>query len=208
MSAPTRTGFDGRMLPFPRADVDTDQIMPQRFLKRLEKTGFGAFVFHHWRADPDFVLNRDEFSGASILLAGANFGCGSSREHAVWGLRQYGFRAVLAPSFGPIFRTNCAKNDLLALIVAGDDLDRLMALARERPDQSVRVDVDHGVVTAPGFACAVTLESSAREMWLYELDEIALTLRLADRIAEVSSRRPAWMPRLSTSPAHERAPQQ
>lgn len=207
MTQPARTGFEGRMLPFPRADVDTDQIMPQRFLKRLEKTGFGEFVFHNWRADPDIEFNRAEFAGASILLAGANFGCGSSREHAVWGLRQYGFRAVLAPSFGPIFQTNCAKNDLLALTVASADLDLLMALANSRPDQSAHIDVERRVVTAASIVCDVAIEEPARDMWMHDLDEIALTLRLAERIARISSRRPAWMPRLPAISASDGAPQ-
>ncbi len=208
MSSPARTGLDGRMLPLPRADVDTDQIMPQRFLKRLEKTGFGEFVFHNWRSDPDFELNREVFRGATILLAGANFGCGSSREHAVWGLRQHGFRAVLAPSFGPIFRVNCAKNDLLALTVASRDLKRLTALATARPELAAHVDVVRGVVTAAEFACTATIDEHARQMWIHDLDEIALTLRLARRIDEVGARRPAWMPTLSTTTVRDSSHQQ
>src|SRR5437870_10583547 len=130
------------MAPLDRADVDTDQIIPKQFLKRIERTGYGPFLFFDWRQAPDFELNRPEFAGASVLVAGANFGCGSSREHAPWALRDSGFAAVIAPSFGDIFRANCYKTGLLAVTLPDSQVRHLIDLVSEDPTAEVIVDLE------------------------------------------------------------------
>src|SRR5438105_13327728 len=139
---------EGRMAPLDRANVDTDQIIPKQFLKRIERTGFGPFLFHDWqRDDPDFVLNRPEHRGASVLVAGPNFGCGSSREHAPWSLEDAGFRAVIAPSFGDIFRSNSMKIGLLPVQLVPEEVRALLDLAQEQPGIEATVDLDSQRVT-------------------------------------------------------------
>src|SRR5688500_5492610 len=131
----------GLVAPLDRADVDTDQIMPKQFLKRIERTGFGEFVFFDWRQDPDFVLNNPRYAGANVLIAGPHFGSGSSREHAPWGLQQYGFDAIVAPSYADIFRNNCAKIGLLTVTLPAEVCKRLIALAEAEPATGIRIDL-------------------------------------------------------------------
>jgi 3-isopropylmalate/(R)-2-methylmalate dehydratase small subunit len=169
-----------------RADVDTDQIIPKQFLKRIERTGFGEFLFYDWAKDPDFELNRDEFRGARILIAGRNFGCGSSREHAAWALQDAGFDVVIAPSFGDIFRQNALKIGLLP--VALGEAHELMGYA----GQKITVDLEAQEVRAPGHV-VVPFELGAfeRQCILEGLDEIGLTLRHEDAIGDYEAARPA-----------------
>ncbi|HEX5635154.1 MAG TPA: 3-isopropylmalate dehydratase small subunit [Gemmatimonadales bacterium] len=183
-----------------RANVDTDQIVPKQFLKRIERSGFGAFLFHDWRfradgsPNPDFELNRPEARGASILVAGANFGCGSSREHAPWALADYGFRAVIAPSFADIFFGNCCQNGLLPVVLAADEVARLVELGRGR-HLELTVDLERGVVTGPeGFRATFTLDPYRREMLLEGLDEIGRTLRFEAKIAAWERRNAGEVP--------------
>src|SRR5690348_623553 len=142
----------GKVAPLYRANVDTDQIIPKQFLKRIEKTGFGEFLFNDWRRspegipNPDFVLNQSRYSGASILVAGKNFGCGSSREHAVWALADFGFRAVIASSFADIFANNCVKNGVLTVVVSEEEAADIARRATENPDYKLTVDLEKRVV--------------------------------------------------------------
>ena len=197
----------GRALPLNRADVDTDQIIPAKYLKRIERSGFGRFLFDDWRRDPDFVLNDPAFAGAPVLLAGANFGCGSSREHAPWALEDHGFRAVIAPSFADIFRNNCAKIGLLTVVLDAADVDYLMARAEELPEAEIVVDLEaRTVATADGaFARSFAIDPAVRRNLLEGLDAIGLTLEREDDIAAFEARRPDdHYP--STAPAAESSP--
>jgi 3-isopropylmalate/(R)-2-methylmalate dehydratase small subunit len=188
---------EGRMVPLDRANVDTDQIIPKQFLKRIERSGFGPFLFYDWRRDdPDFVLDRPEYSGASVLVAGANFGCGSSREHAPWSLQDAGFKVVIAPSFADIFRNNCQKIGLLAVQLSEASVRRLMELAEEDPTTQVTVDLESRTVTAAGFTEHFELDGFARECLLNGWDDVALTLRHQDAITAYEERREAWLPRV------------
>ena len=173
-----------------RPDVDTDQIIPKQFLKRIERTGYGQFLFFDWRLDengderPGFELNRQEFRSASILLAGRNFGCGSSREHAAWALQDYGFDAVIAPSFGDIFRTNAGKIGMLAIALPADEVERLMESVDLDSGSEMRVDLERRVIVAPdGREVAFDFDETTRQRILHGLDEIALTLQHEDAIA-------------------------
>ena len=164
-----------------RADVDTDQIIPKQFLKRIERTGYGEFLFFDWMKEPGFELRRPEYAGATILLAGRNFGCGSSREHAAWALQDYGFDVVIAPSFGDIFRTNALKIGLVPIALHADDVRALMQAAPAGP---LTVDLETQEVSAPdGRVIPFEFEPFARECLLQGLDEIALTLQREDAIA-------------------------
>ncbi|CAN5519119.1 3-isopropylmalate dehydratase small subunit [soil metagenome] len=186
--------IEGRMVPLDRADVDTDQIMPKQHLKRIERTGFGEFVFADWRADPAFVLNDARYDGANVLVAGPNFGSGSSREHAPWGLQQYGFDAVVAPSFADIFRNNCAKIGLLTVELPAGVCKRLAALATDDPASGVRVDlVQQEVVTALGVE-RFEIDPFVKHLLVEGLDDIGLTLRHADAITRFEASRPVWLP--------------
>jgi 3-isopropylmalate/(R)-2-methylmalate dehydratase small subunit len=163
-----------------RANVDTDQIIPKQFLKRIERTGFGEFLFFDWRKDPAFPLNRDEFQGAPILVTGPNFGCGSSREHAPWALQDAGYRAVIAESFADIFRNNCGKIGLLAVALPADDVRELLHAA---PAEAT-VDLERQVVVLPsGREASFSMDADVRMRLLGGLDDIALTLRREDEIA-------------------------
>ena len=184
----------GRMLPLDRADVDTDQIIPKQFLKRIERTGYGPFLFYDWRQDGDFVLNRPEHQGASVLVAGANFGCGSSREHAPWAIRDAGFRAIVAPSFADIFRANCNKTGLLAAPLTESQVRHLIDLATEDPAAEVTVDLEAQQVRGDGFAYSFEIDAFARECHLGGLDEIALVERHQASIAAYETRRAGWLP--------------
>ena len=181
---------EGRAVPLGRSDVDTDQIIPSEWLKRVERTGFGRGLFSEWRDDPDFVLNQPEFVGASILLAGPRFGTGSSREHAVWALMDFGFAAVIAPSFGDIFANNSAKQGLVAVVLPASDVEELVGLVTSDPTRWVAIDVDHLRVEVPDAAWqrAFTLDPLTRQRLLNGWDDIGLTLRHADDIAHFEER--------------------
>jgi 3-isopropylmalate/(R)-2-methylmalate dehydratase small subunit len=172
-----------RAVVLDRPDVDTDQIMPKQFLKRVERTGFGEFLFFDWRKDPDFELNRPEAQGARILVAGRNFGCGSSREHAPWGLQDYGFEAIVAPSFGDIFRQNCLKIGLLPVELPVEQVHELVERARAGEELTVDLEAQ----TAGGFP--FELDPFQRHCLLEGLDEIGLTLGHEDAIAAFEAAR-------------------
>jgi len=186
----------GRAVPLDRTDVDTDQIIPSDWLKRVERTGFGAGLFSEWRDDRGFVLNDPEFAGATILVAGHNFGTGSSREHAVWALMDYGFQAVVSSRFADIFRNNCTKQGRLAVEVC-EELDRAMldAVAKD-PSLEITIDVARGTIEAPaaGLAGTFPLDEFTRQRLLNGWDDIGLTLRHADDITAFERRRPAFLP--------------
>ena len=186
----------GRALPLARADVDTDQIIPSHWLKRLERTGYAEGLFEAWRRDPAFVLNDDRYRGAMILLAGANFGCGSSREHAVWALLESGFRAVIAPSFADIFRNNALGNGLVPVELDETTTGRLVALVRADPATEIAVDIERRIVEAPGVRPSFEIDDFARTRLLEGLDDIALTLRYEVDVAAYERKRPEWLPRV------------
>jgi len=180
----------GLVAPLDRSDVDTDQIIPKQFLKRIERTGFGQFLFFDWRfrddgsPNPEFVLNQPEFRGASILLARRNFGCGSSREHAPWALDDYGFRAIIAPSFADIFYNNCFKNGILPLRLDEKTVDDLFARCQRRPGHQLTVDLQRCTVTdSDGLSLPFEVDAFRRQCLLEGLDDIALTLEQEARIA-------------------------
>jgi len=186
----------GRAVPLDRTDVDTDQIIPSDWLKRVERTGFGAGLFSEWRDDRDFVLNKPEFAGSTILVAGHNFGTGSSREHAVWALMDYGFRAVVSSRFADIFRNNCTKQGLLPVHVT-EELDRALLDAVEKdPSLEVTIDVERGTIEAPaaGLAGTFPLDEFTRQRLLNGWDDIGLTLRHEADIAAFERTRPAFLP--------------
>ncbi len=181
--------LEGRAVPLERSDVDTDQIIPSEWLKRVERTGFGRGLFSEWRDDPDFVLNQSDFAGATILVAAARFGTGSSREHAVWALMDYGFGAVVASSFGDIFRNNSAKQGLVTVQLDPSDLDELTALIKEEPSRLVVVDVDPLVIEVPqaGWRREFVLDPMTRERLLGGWDDIGLSLRRESAISRYES---------------------
>ena len=186
----------GRAVPLDRTDVDTDQIIPSDWLKKVERTGFGKGLFAEWRDDRSFVLNDPEFAGATILVAGHNFGTGSSREHAVWALMDFGFRAVVSSRFADIFRNNCTKQGLLPVQVS-EELDRaLLDAVRADPSLEITIDVARGTVEAPkaGLSGTFPLDEFTRERLLNGWDDIGLSLRYADDITEYELRRPAFLP--------------
>ena len=189
----------GTAAPLPRSDVDTDQIIPSEWLKRVERTGFGEGLFSAWRSDPDFVLNRPEHAGARILLGGPNFGTGSSREHAVWALLDYGFEAVVSPRFADIFRNNCTKSGLLPVEVDSVTMDALLASVAADPAVEVVIDVGASTISVPAtrLSAPFPLDEFTRTRFLEGLDDIALSLRHADAIAGHEARRPPWLPTAS-----------
>ncbi len=179
----------GLVATLDRVNVDTDQIFPKQFLKRIERTGFGRFLFHDWRFDgagnprPDFELNRPRFQGASVLLTGPNFGCGSSREHAPWALEDYGFRAIIAPSFADIFYNNCFKNGMLPVQLEQPDVRQLMEAAESRPGYRLEVDlVQQTVSDGAGLHFSFQVDPFRRRCLLEGLDDIGLTLQHEDEI--------------------------
>jgi 3-isopropylmalate/(R)-2-methylmalate dehydratase small subunit len=184
--------------PLDRANVDTDQIIPKQFLKRVERTGYGEFAFFDWRyledgvPNPDFILNRSEYQGARFLVAGRNFGSGSSREHAPWALGEYGFRAIIAPSFADIFRNNCLQNGILPVILSEEGVDTIMGKALRRQGYEVTVDLENGTVTdEDGFHETFEIDAYRRESLLKGLDDIGRTLELEDEIAAFEKAHPA-----------------
>ncbi len=189
----------GKAVPLDRANVDTDQIIPASWLKRVERTGFGQGLFSEWRDQRDFVLNRPEYAGANILVAGANFGIGSSREHAVWALMDYGFEAVISPQFGDIFRNNSTKAGLLPVQVDPDVGRALLDAVARDPSLEITVDLERLAVEAPaaGIAATFPLDAFTQRRLLEGLDDIGLTLRHADEIATYESTRQSWLPAVS-----------
>jgi 3-isopropylmalate/(R)-2-methylmalate dehydratase small subunit len=189
----------GPAVAIDRRDVDTDQIIPASWLKRVERTGFAAGLFGAWRQDPEFPLNRPGASEAKVLVAGANFGCGSSREHAVWALQDFGFEAVVAPSYGDIFRNNAIAAGLVPAVVTEQSATRLFAALAAQPDAEVVVDVAARTVRVglAGPTEPFQLADYARWRLLEGLDDVALTLRHEEEIAAFENRRPAWLPALS-----------
>ncbi len=188
------TVVEGVAVPLERAQVDTDQIIPAEFLKRVTKTGFDDALFYAWRQDPDFVLNDPAFANPTVLIAGANFGTGSSREHAVWALRDYGFRAVISPRFGDIFRGNAGKQGLLAAQVAEDAVEDMWALIREQPGVSASVDLVTKTVTLGTLSVPFEIDDYTRWRLLEGLDDIALTLRDESQITRFEKTRQSWRP--------------
>jgi 3-isopropylmalate/(R)-2-methylmalate dehydratase small subunit len=193
----------GTLVPLDRSDVDTDQIIPKQFLKRIERSGFGPFLFHAWRYDdrgaerPDFVLNQEAYRNGTVMVAGSNFGCGSSREHAVWALEDHGIRAVIAPSFADIFYGNALSCGLLPVALPEHDVRALLDLAAEDPGVECIVDLEDRTVSAGDLRFEFALEPSERRRLLEGLDEVTVTLLSQDTIAGYEAGRPAWMPDLS-----------
>jgi 3-isopropylmalate/(R)-2-methylmalate dehydratase small subunit len=184
------TRVSGVVCPLDRADVDTDQIIPKQFLKRIERTGFGEFLFWDWRGEEGFTLDEPAYAGAPILVTGRNFGCGSSREHAPWALQDFGFRAVVSPSFADIFRTNCTKIGLLPVQLPEDEVRHIMRAALEQPGAEATVDLERRVVVAPnGREIPFEIEDSIRYRLLNGLDDIGLTLAEADAITAYEQER-------------------
>ncbi|MET0728464.1 MAG: 3-isopropylmalate dehydratase small subunit [Acidimicrobiales bacterium] len=186
----------GTALPLDRSDVDTDQIIPAEWLKRVERTGFGAGLFASWRDDRSFVLNDERFVGANVLVAGPNFGTGSSREHAVWAIMDYGFKAVVSSRFADIFRNNATKNGLVPVLVTSEVGAQLLAAIDADPGLELTIDVERRTLSAPsiGLEVAFPLEDSNRERFLEGLDDIGITLRTEEAITTYESHRPAWLP--------------
>jgi 3-isopropylmalate/(R)-2-methylmalate dehydratase small subunit len=183
-----------RALVLDRPDVDTDQIIPKQFLKRIERTGYGPFLFYDWRANGDFVLDRPEYKGASVLLTGENFGCGSSREHAPWAIQDAGYHAIIASSFADIFRANCYKTGILAVTLPDRQVRHLIDLANEDPQIEVSVDLEAQEVRGEGFTYRFEIDPFARDMLVNGLDEITLVERHATDIGAFESERAAWLP--------------
>ncbi len=186
----------GTAVPLRRSDVDTDQIIPSDWLKRVERTGFEKGLFSEWRDDRNFVLNDERYSDAVVLVAGPNFGSGSSREHAVWAIQQYGFGAVVSPRFADIFRNNCTKNGLVPVEVTPEVGEALLDAVEADPDLVITVDVANLTLEAPdaGISCSFPMDPATRERYLQGLDDIGISLRHEDQIAVFETTRPAWMP--------------
>ena len=185
----------GRAVPLKRSDVDTDQIIPAEWLKRVERTGFEKGLFSTWRDDRNFVLNDEQYAGASILVAGPSFGVGSSREHAVWALQQYGFDVVIAPSFSDIFRNNCTKNGLVPVVLDASLVESLWAAIEADPRTEITVDVERLTVEVPstGARHSFVLDAATQERFLNGLDDIGITMSHDAAIGEYEGRRPAWL---------------
>jgi 3-isopropylmalate/(R)-2-methylmalate dehydratase small subunit len=186
----------GKALPLGYSDVDTDQIVPSDALKRIERIGFDQFLFSEWREDPDFVLNKPEHEGAVVLLAGENFGSGSSREHAPWALQDYGFGAMIAPSFADIFKNNCAKIGLLAVELPEETVEKLLEAVRSDPEAEIAVDLEERTVTGPGVEVNFEFDDFTRHRLLNGLDDIGLTLTHEDELEAFERSRPAYLPKV------------
>jgi 3-isopropylmalate/(R)-2-methylmalate dehydratase small subunit len=185
----------GRGLPLPRADVDTDQIIPASYLKQIESTGYGDALFSAWRRDAGFVMNDERYRGATILIAGPNFGCGSSREHAAWALRDAGFEAVVSSSFADIFRQNCIRNGVVPATLPAPVVQRLIRAVTDEPRVSIAIDVAGRMVLAPGLEAPFELEDHARRQLVEGLDDIDLTLAYDPALARYEAARADWLPR-------------
>ncbi len=188
-------------MPLNRADVDTDQIIPAKYLKLVERTGFGRFLFDSWRKDESFVLNDPAYANAHVLIAGPNFGCGSSREHAPWALEDYGFKAVIAPSFADIFRNNCAKIGLLLITLRPDEVDILMQAAEQKPESILTVDLESQSVKLDGeeWSMHFDIDPFLKHCLISGLDDISLTLQSDADISKFEQQRPAFLPRTLAS---------
>jgi 3-isopropylmalate/(R)-2-methylmalate dehydratase small subunit len=191
----------GTAVPLDRSDVDTDQIIPSDWLKRVERTGFGAGLFSEWRDDRDFVLNQEQYLGARILVAGANFGTGSSREHAVWAIMDYGFQAVVSSRFADIFRNNCTKNGLVPVQVDAEVDEMLLQAIADDPTLELTIDVSARTLAAPAIGLEVSfpLDDATRHRFLEGLDDIGITLADEGAIAAFERSRPDWKPSVSPS---------
>jgi len=189
------TTHTGRALPLRRSNVDTDQIIPAVYLKRVTRTGFEDGLFAAWRADPEFVLNKPEYAGADVLVAGPDFGTGSSREHAVWALQNYGFKAVISPRFADIFRGNSLKGGLLTVLIGEDDVEALWVAIEADPTLPVTVDLVAREVRYAGVVLPFEIDDYTRWRLMEGLDDIGLTLRHADDVDAFETHRPAWKPR-------------
>jgi 3-isopropylmalate dehydratase small subunit len=187
----------GRAIPLLRADVDTDQIIPARHLKHIERTGLGRYAFEVWRKDPGFVLNDEAYKGAPILIAGPNFGCGSSREHAAWALADMGIQAIMAPSFADIFASNCARVGLLTIVLDEEECAQLGETARDEPGSELEVDVEEQTVTTDDRRVTLhfRMDPFFKQCLMEGLDTIALTLQKAAAITAFEARRSAYLPR-------------
>jgi 3-isopropylmalate/(R)-2-methylmalate dehydratase small subunit len=186
----------GKALPLGWDDVDTDQIVPSDALKRIERTGFGQFLFSQWREAPEFVLNKHEHEGAVVLLAGQNFGSGSSREHAPWAIQDYGFGAVIAPSFADIFKNNCAKIGLLAIELPEEAVQRLLDVVRDDPETLITVELTERTVTGPDVRETFEMDDFTRQRLMEGLDDISLTLTHADDLEAYEKTRPTYLPKV------------
>jgi 3-isopropylmalate/(R)-2-methylmalate dehydratase small subunit len=186
----------GTGVPLKRSDVDTDQIIPAEWLKRVERTGFEKGLFSTWRDDRNFVLNQEQYQGASVLVAGPAFGVGSSREHAVWAIQQGGFDAVIAPSFSDIFRNNCAKNGLVPVVLPEPVVRQIWAAIEADPATEIVVDIERLTVEVPaaGIVAEFPMDPPTRHRFLEGLDDVGITLTHADAIDAYEAKRPAWMP--------------
>jgi 3-isopropylmalate/(R)-2-methylmalate dehydratase small subunit len=189
------TSHTGRVLPLRRSNVDTDQIIPAVYLKRVTRSGFEDGLFAAWRADPDFVLNNPAYAGADILVAGPDFGTGSSREHAVWALQNYGFKAVISPRFADIFRGNSLKGGLLTVLIGEDDVEALWAAVEADPATAVTVDLVNLSVRYNDIVLPFEIDDYTRWRLMEGLDDIGLTLRHADGVEVFEASRPAWKPK-------------
>lgn len=187
--------ISGTGLPLKRSDVDTDQIIPAEWLKRVERTGFEAGLFSTWRDDRNFVMNDERYAGATVLVAGPSFGVGSSREHAVWALQQYGFDAVIAPSFSDIFRNNCTKNGLAPVVLPQATVEKLWDLIEADANTEITIDMERLTVEVPaaGFKESFPMDAPTQHRFLNGLDDIGITLTHADAITSFEKNRPAWL---------------
>jgi 3-isopropylmalate/(R)-2-methylmalate dehydratase small subunit len=187
--------ISGRGVPLKRSDVDTDQIIPAEWLKRVERTGFEKGLFSTWRDDRNFVLNDERYVGASVLVAGPSFGVGSSREHAVWALQQGGFDAVIAPSFSDIFRNNCTKNGLLPIVLSEPTVNRIWAVIENDSTAEITIDLHRFTVEIPsaGINEKFDMDSETQQRFINGLDDISITLADADAISKFEASRPAWL---------------
>ena len=187
--------ISGGGLPLRRSDVDTDQIIPADWLKRVERTGFEKGLFSTWRDDRDFVLNDQRYAGARVIVAGPSFGIGSSREHAVWAIQQYGFDAVIAPSFSDIFRSNCTKNGLVPVVLPTEVVEQIWTALDDDPRTEIVIDLERLLVEVPaaGVAAQFELDSATQHRFLEGLDDVGLTLSHASEIDAYEARRPAWL---------------
>jgi 3-isopropylmalate/(R)-2-methylmalate dehydratase small subunit len=187
----------GRLAPLPMADVDTDQIIPKQFLKSVERTGFGQYLFYDWRKRGDFILDRPEHRGARILVTGPNFGCGSSREHAPWAIQEAGYEVIIAPSYADIFRSNCGNIGVPAITLPEAQVRELLDLALEAPETEAVVDLEKQSITAGALSFSFEIEPFLKERLRDGLDEIGLSLQKMDKVVAYEAGRPAWMPTVS-----------
>jgi 3-isopropylmalate/(R)-2-methylmalate dehydratase small subunit len=191
--------IEGTAIPLDRANVDTDQIIPAIWLRRVERTGFADGLFSSWKQDPEFIMNKPEFQGGSILIAGPNFGIGSSREHAVWALMENGIQAVISPKFGDIFRNNATKTGLVPVVVPDEVNDLLMRAATEEPGLVISIDIENRKLSVPelGIEVEFPMDDFTQYRLLEGLDDIGITMRHADAITAFEASRPSWMPSIS-----------